>query len=51
VGRATLVWVALSRERARKCWATLADRPAQCSLFLFMEKFGFFIISQIDWCL
>jgi hypothetical protein len=46
LGRAARVWAALSREWVRKCWAALAGRPAQCSLFVF-EKFSFFIISQI----
>jgi hypothetical protein len=44
VGRAAWVWAVLSHERARKCWAALAGRPAQCSLFV-LKKISFFIIS------
>jgi hypothetical protein len=47
VGRAARVLAVLSRERARKCWAALAGRAAQCSLFVFGKKISFFIISQI----
>jgi hypothetical protein len=40
VGRAAQVWAALSRERAREFWATLAGRPAHFSLFV-LKKIQF----------